>query len=62
MKVKFQTLFSKNWFTFPLSIEWNNDLVEYLWPAKRLSISFLWWHCAWTFFSERRADNEQRAD
>ena len=54
MEIKFQKMFDKHWFVFPLSLTWNTQLVEYYPPAKRLSLHFLWWHCAWTFFMSRK--------
>lgn len=54
MTIKFNWIFDKDWFSFPLCIEWQSDLMEYVMPTSRLIISFLWWHFAWTFFKERR--------
>jgi hypothetical protein len=58
MKVKFQKMFDKHWLVFPISIMWNSELIEYVSPAKRLSIHFLWWHCAWTFIEEEKRSGQ----
>ena len=54
MTIKFNWTFGRDWFSFPLCIEWQSDLMEYVIPTNRLIISILWWHFAWTFFKERR--------
>ena len=59
-KVKFYKEFYKHWFVFPLCIEWETKLVEYYVPfAKRLSIHFLWWHLAWTFFKGEKENGKR---
>ena len=52
MKVRFDKAFYKDWFVFPFCIIWDTNIIEYIVPAKRLSIHFLWWHLGWTFFKE----------
>lgn len=54
MEVKFQKVFDKHWFVFPISIVWHSKVIEYYPSAKRLSLHFLWWHCAWTFIGTRK--------
>ena len=54
MEVKFQKMFDKHWFVFPICVIWHAKLVEYYPPAKGLSLHFLWWHCVWTFFAPRK--------
>jgi hypothetical protein len=49
MRTKFQARVYKDWFVFPFCIWWENELMEYVVPTKRLSFHFLWWHFAWTF-------------
>lgn len=43
--------FYKNWFFFPLCIEWS-ECPEYIKETHRLTIHFLWWHWKWTFTKE----------
>lgn len=45
--------FYKDWFVFPLAIEWVRDIYIYLNPTPRLSIHFMWWHWQWTFIKEK---------
>ena len=41
--------YSKDWFVFPLAIEWTSDIGIYLSQTPRLTIHFLWWHWQWIF-------------
>lgn len=54
MKVRFTKAFYKNWFTFPMSIVFETDLVQYIERTNILSFHFLWWHFAWIFEFEGR--------
>lgn len=49
MKVRFQKEFYKHWFFFPICFVWETNIVEYIVPAQRFEIHFLWWHFRWTF-------------
>ena len=49
MKIRFNKGFYKNWFVFPVCIEWENNLIEYIPFAKGFSVHFLWWHFRWVF-------------
>ena len=51
-KIKKHFYFGKDWFVFPLAIEWIKDVFIYLKPTPRLAIHFMWWHWQWTFVKE----------
>lgn len=42
----------KDWFVFPIAVEFHHGLPEYMQHANRLCIHFLWWHWQWTFVNE----------
>ena len=46
--------YCKDWFVFPLAIEWTKDIYLYLNPTPRLAIHFMWWHWQWTFVKGER--------
>ena len=58
--IKFQKTFDKHWCVFPACITLDTKLIEYYPPAKRLSLHFLWWHCAWTFLTPRKEKNNMK--
>ena len=41
--------FYKTWFVFPFAIAIDLDCYDYIPPAKRVELHFLWWHCKWSF-------------
>lgn len=49
---KKQFYYDKDWFVFPIAIEWISNIGIYLKPTPRLAIHFMWWHWQWTFVKE----------
>ena len=52
MTVKFEKAFCKNWFIFPLAIDWYVKPMMFKATAKIISVHFMWWHCQWKFIKE----------
>lgn len=42
-------VYYRDWFIFPIAIEWQSELYFICPTAKRLCVHFLWWHWRWTF-------------
>lgn len=53
-KMRKRFFYSKDWFVFPLAIEWTSDIYLYLNPTPRLAVHFMWWHWQFVFTKEQR--------